>query len=153
MRKLLLVAASLLALPGGAFAQAVSTQQSATRVEAATAVAFAQAAVAAVSTATITVPAGLFAYITAISMDACADGTGGTAETNANFTTTNIQSTPKWSFSWAGTANTCATPIREWFTTPLKSAQAGTNVTVVSPSDGGGTHNQYTIRVYYYLAP
>lgn len=135
-----------------AFGQAVSVQQAGTRAEAATAVAFAQAAVGSTSTATITVPAGLYAYITGLSMDTCADGTGGTAQTNSNFTTTNIQSTPSWSFSFGGTANTCGVSLREWFNIPLKSLQPGTNVTVVSPTGGGG-HNQFTIRVYYYLAP
>lgn len=151
MRKIILAALSLLALTGGAFAQAVSTQQSASRVEAATAVAFAQAAVGSQSTATIAVPAGMFAYITGISADTCFDATGATAGVNVNYTSTNIQSTPSWSLSYVGTANTCNPPLREWFSVPLKSAQAGTNVTIVSPA--GNAHAQFTIRVYYYLAP
>lgn len=151
MRRITFALLGLLALTSGAFAQATSVQQAPTRLDAATGVAFAQAAVGSQSTATITVPSGLSAYITAVSMDTCADGTGGTALANSNFTSTNIQSTPSWSVSFAGTANTCATAIRESYATPLKSSQPGVNVTVVSP--GASAHNQFTIRVYYYLAP
>jgi len=150
MRKPLIIALALLGALGSAFGQQ-SVQQTAKRLDAATAVAFAQAAVGSNSTATITVPTGQYAYITGVSMDTCADGTGGTALTNLNYTSTNIQSTPSWSVSFAGTANTCATPIREFYATPLKSLVPGTAVTVVSPTVG--THNQSTIRVYYYLAP
>lgn len=151
MRKIALALLGL-CVATSAFGQAVGVQQQATRVEAATAVAFAQAGVGVTSTATIVVPAGLYAYITALSMDTCADATGGTAQVNSNYTSTNLPSTPSWSFSFGGTANTCAVPLRESFSAPLKSAQPGVNVTVVSPSGGAG-HNQFTIRVYYYLAP
>lgn len=151
MKRIVLGLLGLCALTGSAFAQATSTQQASTRLDAATAVAFAQAAVGSQSTATITVPAGLSAYVTGVSIDTCADGTGTTALANSNFTSTNLQSTPSWAVSFAATANTCATPIREMYATPLKSSQPGVNVTVVSPN--ASAHNQFTIRVYYYLAP
>jgi len=149
-RRLFAIFAVLLAFACTASAQQGSlVQQSGSRFDAATAVAFAQAAVAAQSTATISVPAGQYAYITGVGMDTCANGTGGTALTNANFTSTNLQSTPSWSISFAGTANTCGTRIAEFYATPLKSLVPGTAVTVVSPA--GSANNQFTIRVYYYL--
>lgn len=151
MRKVLGSLFGLLALTSVAFGQATTVQQAPSRLDAATGVAFAQAAKGSVSTATITVPAGQFAYITGVSIDVCADGTGGNAYANANFTSTNIQSTPSWAVSSALAANTCAVPIRESYATPLKSSQSGTNVTVVGPT--AGATNQQTIRVYYYLAP
>lgn len=151
MRKIALSFLALVALTGSAFAQATSVQQAGTRLDVATAVAFAQAAVGSQSTATITVPAGLYAYITGISIDFCNNGTG-TAQANANFTSTNINSTPSWAVSIAASANICIPPIREQYATPLKSSAPGTNVTVVSPG-GTITNNQATIRVYYYLAP
>lgn len=151
MRKIALSLLALVALTSAALAQAVPTQQASTRLDAATAVAFAQASVGAQSTATITVPAGLYAYITGISLDFCNNGTG-TAQANANFTSTNINSTPSWAVSIAASANICIPPIREQYATPLKSSAPGVNVTVVSPS-GTITNNQATIRVYYYLAP
>lgn len=140
-----------LCLATAAFGQAISVQQAGSRVEAATGVAFAQAAVGSTSTATIVVPAGNYAYITGVSMETCANATGTTVITNGNYTTTNIQGTPSWSFSFAGTANTCIPVIRESFSVPLKSAQPGVNVTFVSQTGAG--NNQHTIRVYYYLAP
>jgi hypothetical protein len=151
MRRLIVALLGLIAFTGAAFAQATPVQQAASRLDAAVGVAFAQAAVAAQSTATIVVPAGQYAYITGVSMDTCANGTGTTALANVNYTSTNIQSTPSWGVSFAAVANTCATPIRESYGTPLKSSQAGVNVTVVSPTGGAG--NQFTIRVYFYLAP
>ena len=94
MKKLIL-AFALLALGTPAWAQSVTVQQSATRVEAATNVAFAQAGVGVTSTATITVPAGLFAYITGLSADACADGTGGTTQVNKNIVAQRILGLPR----------------------------------------------------------
>ena len=150
MRKIFLTLSWLLAFTGAAFCQATSVQQVASRLDAATGVAYATAAQGAQATATIAVPGGYFAYITGVSLDTCANGTGGTALANVNYTSTNIQSTPSWPVSFTGTANTCATPIRDFFATPLKSSNAGVNVTVVSPT--GSAQNIFAIRVYYYLA-
>ena len=143
-----LLAALLSLVCGAAWAQAVSVQQSAQRLDA-SAVAFAQAAVGSPSTATVTVPTGMFAYITGISVDGCQNGTGA-AVTNANITSTGLNTNPSWSYSMAQTANGCVAQgiARDFPATPLKS-QSGTNVTVVSPTTATW---QYTIRVYYYLA-
>lgn len=151
MRRLLTSILGLLAFTSIAFGQATLIQQSATRLDAATAVAYATAAQGAQATATITVPGGQYAYITGVSLDICANNTGTTALADVLFTSTNIQSTPSWPVSFTGTANTCATPIRDFYATPLKSSNAGTNVTVVSPT--GSAQNIFAIRVYYYLAP
>jgi hypothetical protein len=152
MRKIFTSLFWVLALTASAAAQQGSlVQQSGTRLEAATQVAFAQAAAGSTSTATITVPAGQYAYITGVSMDTCADATGTTALANSSFTSTNIQSTPSWSISFAAAANTCGTRISEAYATPLKSLIPGTAVTVVSPATSA--HNMFTIRVYFYLAP
>lgn len=151
MRKILVSLLGLLALTSLAFGQATSVQQSASRLDACGAVAYATAAQGAQATATITVPGGNYAYICAISLDTCANGTGGTALANALFTSTNIQSTPSFQVSFAGTANTCATPIRESYAAPLKSSAPGVNVTVVSPT--GSAQNIFSARIYYYLAP
>src|SRR5271157_982134 len=151
MRRILAAAVGLLALTGIAFGQATSVQQSGSRLDAATAVAYATAAQGSAATATITVPAGQFAYITGVSIGVCANTTGGTALTNTNFTSTNIVGLPSWAFSHAGTASTCAARVAESFPTPLKSANAGTAVTVVGPT--GVAQLIQDIRVYYYLAP
>lgn len=149
MRRLL---ASLLMLPlftTLVFAQA-SVQQSPTRLDAATAVAIGSGtAVNTQYTTTVTVPAGQYAYITAISFDVCTDGTG-TAANQVTFTSTNLSGSPVWPFSIAATASIC----QHWedvIPGGLKSAAPGTNVTIVTPS--AATHNSYTARVYYYLAP
>jgi hypothetical protein len=151
MRRLLLAFIGLLGLSGVAFGQATSVQQSASRLDSATAVAYATAAQGSQATATINVPGGQYAYITGVSLDTCANASGGTAIANGLFTSTNIQSTPSWAMSFLGTANTCAPAIRESYATPMKSNQAGVNVTVVSPA--GSAQNLFGIRVYYYLAP
>lgn len=131
-----------------ALAQA-PVQQAPTHLDAATAVAFAGTAVNSQSTATITVPGGQYAYITAISFDVCTNGTG-TAANQVTYTSTNIAGSPQWVFSIAATASIC----QHWqdiIPGGLKSAAAGTNVTIVSPT--AATNNSYTIRAYYYLAP
>jgi hypothetical protein len=148
MRKLLL---SLLLLPllwGGALAQ-TSVQQSASRLDACTAVASAVGAVASQQTATITVSAGNYAYICAISLEVCTNATG-TVQSNVTFTSTNLTGSPTWQYSMTATADIC----QRWFdgfASPLKSAVPGTNVTVVSPTSA--TNNNYGIRLYYYIAP
>lgn len=143
--------ASLLMLPllcGLAFGQA-RTQQDPTRLDAATAVAVTASAVNNQYTATITVPAGQYAYITAISFDVCTNGTG-TAANQVTFTSTNLSGSPIWPFSVAATASIC----QHWqdvIPGGLKSSIPGTNVTVVTPA--AAANNSYTVRLYYYLAP
>lgn len=148
MRKFLLSLALLPMLAGLAFGQA-SVQQAPTRLDAATAVAVTGTAVNNQYTATITVPAGQYAYITAISFDVCTNGTG-TAANQVTFTSTNLSGSPVWPFSVAATASIC----QHWQDTipgGLKSSAPGTNVTVVTPA--AATNNSYTVRLYYYLAP
>jgi hypothetical protein len=159
MRKLLASLALLFACSLPAFAQGVCggqgacVQQSPTRPDAAIAVALGTNAGTAnqQSVATVTVPGGLYAYVTAIYMDVCGNGTG-SAETNDNFTSTGLTGTPSWSFS-ATAANILSTCLRlgDSFATPLKSSAPGTNVVITSPT--AKTNNSFTIRVYYYLAP
>jgi hypothetical protein len=100
-------------------------------------------------TATISVPAGLYAYVTGLSFDACTNGTG-TGVNQVTFTSTNLTGSPVWPFSLAATASIC----QHWtepLSSPLKSSVAGTNVTIVTPA--AAANNSYTVRVYYYLAP
>jgi hypothetical protein len=148
MRRLLLSLAILPALFGLALAQA-PVQQSPTRLDSATAVAVTGTAVNNQYTATVTVPAGQYAYITAISFDVCTNGTG-TAANQVTFTSTNLSGSPVWPFSVAATASIC----QHWIDTipgGLKSSIPGTNVTVVTPA--AAANNSYTVRIYYYLAP
>jgi len=159
MRKLWLSALMLLGLALPAFAQNVCgsqgacVQQSPTRPDAAIAVQMGTntGTVASQSIATVNVPGGLFAYVTAIYMDVCGNGTG-TLETNANFTSTGLSGNPSWSFSTTA-ANILSTCLRlgDSFATLLKGSAPGTNVVITSPS--AATNDSFTIRVYYYLAP
>ena len=146
--------ASIVGANVGPFATPASAQtavqQVPTRLDAATNVCFAQLAVNNTSICTIVVPAGQFAYVTGISIDTCQNGTA-TINTNVNYTTTNLPSTPKFPVSLAATANLCGTSIRYFPSTPLKSLAAGTSVVVTGPAAAANT--QQTIRVYYYLAP
>jgi hypothetical protein len=155
MKKLLLSFALLLGALGAAFAQqGALVQQSGSMLHAGV-----QSAVGTnfntvnnTSTATINVPAGYFVYITGMFLSTCQDATSAAA-TNLNFTTTGLGSgaaAPQFGLSLAATANTCYfQPIS--FATPLKSAAAGTQVTVVSPA--ANLHAGFGITVQYYLAP
>lgn len=157
MRKLLLAGAALLALGASAFGQSAPppVQQVGQHLDAATA--------AAVSTnfntvntqavATVTPPAGQYVYITRIELEAVNDGTG-TAGVNVNFTSTGLGSgataSPQWGLSTAATAD--ANIYRDVnFGTPFKSAVAGQNVTVTSPS--AELHTGFGIKIYYYFSP
>jgi hypothetical protein len=129
-------------------AQNAPVQQVPSRLDATGGVASAVGAVNTAETATITVPAGLYAYITAIGIEACENATG-TAANLLTFTSTNLQGSPTWLFSVTG-AEICYR-IFEPYATPLKSATAGTNVTIVSPVATATVG--FGIRAYYYLAP
>lgn len=149
-----LVLAALAAAP---VAAQTAVQQSSTRLDAATftAVGTNWNTVNTQSTATITPPAGLSVYITAIYLSACQDATGG-ASSNVNFTTTGLGSgataSPQFALSQASAASTCTgQPGMINFATPLKSAAPGTNVTVVSPS--AATHTGFGVEVFGYFAP
>jgi hypothetical protein len=152
LRRLLVAASLLAAFCGVASAQQGSlVQNSGSMLNAATATAVGTNfnTIASQSTATIVVPAGLYAYITGIYLSACQDATS-TANVNLQFTSTNITGTPDWAYGLAAVANTCYQQMLN-FATPLKSAAAGTNVTVVSPTSTA--HTGFGIDVFYYLAP
>jgi hypothetical protein len=148
MKRLLLLfgVAFYLLGTGVGWAQAVSTQQTAARLDAG-GIAFSQVAVGSPSVATVAVPTGYFAYVTGISVDGCQDATG-LAVTNGNITSSGLSTNPSWSYSMPLTASACFAGgiARDFPATPVKSL-AGTNVT--SPTT---SHWQYTIRVFYYLA-
>lgn len=132
-----------------------AVQQSASRLDAATGVAvstnYNTANTQAV--ATVTVPAGLYAYITRIELEACQNGTA-TAAVNVNFTSTGLgtgaTASPQWGFSLAATADACL--YRDVnMVAPLKSLTPGVNVTVTSPT--ALTNLAFGTKVYFYLAP
>ena len=152
-RFILVPLALLLALMGVASAQVV--QQTAQRLDA--------AAFAVVSTnyntvntqgvATISPPAGQYVYITRIELEAVQDGTS-TACVLCAFTSTGLgtgaTASPQWGFSIAATAD--AVLMRDvTFTTPLRSAIAGQNVTITSPA--ATLHLGFGIKVYGYFSP
>jgi len=146
--------ALLLALAAGAVAQQGSlVQQSGSRLDAGISVAIGtnNNTVNQQSVATVTVPAGFYAYITAIALEECGDATG-TAAVNVNFTSTGITGTPSWSYS-ASAANSLSTCTRQFesFSSPLKGSAPGTNVVITSPS--ALLHTGFGIRIYYYIAP
>lgn len=142
-----LAAAIFVALFASAALAQAPVQQSPTRLDAAVGVAYATGAINTANTATIVVPGGQYAYIVAIGLDACENATG-TGVPLGTFTSTNINSSPTWLYSVTG-ADVCYR-FFEAFPSPLKSAAAGTNVTVVG---GAQTTVATAIRVYYYLAP
>lgn len=143
---------AMLLLSSAAMAQ-TSVQQAASRSDVTTGVAVSTNfnTVNTQGVATVSVQAGLYAYVTAISLEQCGNATG-TAATNVLFTSTGISGTPSWQYS-ATTANSLSTCTRQFesFTIPLKSASAGTNVVITSPS--ALTNTAFGIRIYYYLAP
>ena len=105
-------------------------------------------------TLTITVPSGQFAYILEIDGQAANNATA-TAGANQKFTSTNLNSTSGglWSaqYSIPATANTFAQVGPFHFSPPLKSAQAGVNVTIVSPAAAAQT--QFNINSCFFTAP
>jgi len=155
MRKFLAFLAILAALALGqahnAAAQAL-VQQSPTHVDAGnlTAVGTNWNTVNTQSTATATAPGGQYVYVTALYMGACQDGTG-VAAANLNFTTTNLGGA-EFAYSTALSANACPNePGLVNFPVPLKAAQAGTAVTLVSPA--AQSHIGFATEIFYYTAP
>src|ERR1700683_4653640 len=158
MRKILLGAALALAFCGPSLAQNVIAppiQQVGQRLDAANAVAVSTnyTTVNTQAVATITVPAGQYAYITRIELEAIQDGTS-TACVSCAFTSTGLGSgataSPHWGFSIAATAD--ATLYRDVsLSAPLKSAVAGQNVTITSPTAKADLG--FGIKVYYYFSP
>lgn len=156
-RKLTFAFAALLALAVPALAQnaAPPVQQSAQRADAGMGAAVSGSfnTINTQTTATVTPPAGQYAYITRIEMEACQDATA-SANVNLAFTSTGLGSgasaSPQWGISLPATADLCA--YRDVnFATPLKSAIAGQNVTVVSPA--AIAHTAYNSKIFYYFSP
>ena len=159
MRRILLSVLALLALSAAAQAQ-VAIQQSGTMLNAATSVASTAPAVnatQAAGTVTITPPAGQYVYFTGIYVAACGDGTASQSSIQQNFTTTNLGSlTIETSYISAATitsnpgASQCDR-VTLPFAVPLKSAVAGTAVTIVPPAQAA--HMSFPIVATYYVAP
>lgn len=140
------LAFSLLLAPS-AFAQQ-ATQQSPTRLDAAVLV---QTSASTGATITITPPAGQFVYITAIDMTNCAGSSAVSAASVTSLTTTNLGGAA-WTFGSGVAAGLCQPPPSPGiFATPLKSATAGTAVTLVLPTFA--TNQTIRVSAYYYFAP
>ena len=162
MRRLALALAAL-CLAGPAFAQNVApqVQQSSTMLNAANQVASTAAAVnatQAAGTVTITPPAGQFVYVTGLYVAACADGTVSVSSVQQNFTTTGFSGTLSIETSYISAATITSNPgaiqcdrVTLPFSVPLKSATAGTAITVVPPAQAA--HMSFPIIVTYYTAP
>lgn len=155
MRKIALALAVLLGSAAAALAQAPPVQQSGQRLDAGTAVAVSGTfnTVNNQTTATVSPPAGQYAYITRVELESCQDATA-SANVNLNFTSTGLGSgasaSPQWAISLPATADLCA--FRDLnFAAPLKSAIAGQNVTIVSPA--AIAHTAYSTKIYYYFSP
>lgn len=160
MRRLLLSLAALVALCGAASAQVVVTS-SPSRPDAAVLVSSTAPAVnatQAAGTVTITPPSGQFVYFTGIYVAACSDGTASTSSVQQNFTTTTLSGLTIQTSMLAYAATTAiANSISSCdrvplpFATPLKSATAGTAVTIVPPAQAA--HMSFPIIATYYYAP
>jgi hypothetical protein len=124
-------------------------QQGATQLTACT-TGNANGAVNATATLTLTPPNGQFVYISEIDMQVANDATGAVVSTNLKFTSTNIGGW-QFQFSAANAANTSTNYGPFIFGPPIKSAAAGTAVTIVSPA--ANTHAAYSINACYYFAP
>jgi hypothetical protein len=152
-----------LALSSAAFGQTVlvpQVQQNAQMLNAATlssSTAPAVNATQAAGTLTITPPSGQYVYFTGIYVAACGDGTASITSVQQNFTTTNLNSLTIET-SWISGSTITTAPgaslcdrVTLPFATPLKSAAAGTAVTIVPPAQAA--HLSFPIVVTYYFSP
>jgi hypothetical protein len=126
-------------------------QQSATQLNAATKFCTTTATVNSQVTCTMTPSGGNSVYLTSLDLAACQSNTGGTAISNATFTSTNITGSPVWQISLVTTANTCSPVHTIVLPTPLKASTPGTAVTIVSPA--ANTQVAFTITASWYEAP
>ena len=157
MRNFILGAALFLGMAGAALAQSAPppVQQTAQRLDSATFVVVSTNynTVNTQGVATVNPPAGQFAYITRIELEAIQDATS-SANVNLAFTSTGLgvgaTASPQWGLSLAATAD--ATLYRDVnFGLPLKSFSPGAAVTVTSPA--ALAHTAYGIKVYGYFSP
>lgn len=115
-------------------------------------------ATVATGTCTITPPSGQFVYFTFLQVAACHDGTASTSSVQQAFTSTNLNGwTAQTSMiSYAATTaisnpTVACDRIGGARTTPLKSAAAGTAVTIVPPTQAA--HMSFPIIAEYYFSP
>lgn len=130
------------------FAQApVVVQQSPVLLTACT-TAHATAAVNTQATLTLTPPNGLYVYFCGWDVAISQNGTA-TANTNLSFTSTNLGG---WAFKYSLPATANESRVQAfYFSFPVKSAQAGVAVTIVSPA--AQVNTAFAINGYYYFAP
>jgi hypothetical protein len=124
-------------------------QQSATQLTACT-TANANAAVNTTATLTITPPNGQYVYLSEMDAQVSNNATGAVTQANVKFTTTNLGGW-QYQYSSANAANTSTSIGPFAFSPPLKSAAAGTAVTIVSPAVNAQA--TYSINSCYYFAP
>jgi hypothetical protein len=160
LKKLSLSLCALAFSAGLAFAQQAPVQQAPTRLDASTGVCALAGAVnqtQAAGTCTVTPPAGQYVYFNYMQVGACQDGTASISGIQLNFTSTNlngwVQETSTLSAATITTnpfVNLCAY-VGGALTAPLKSAAAGTAVTIVPPAQTA--HMSFPINLNYYFAP
>ncbi len=162
MRRLILALGLSLALAGSALAQATAppVQQTQQRLDAATGVCALAGAVnstQAAGTCTITPPAGQYVYFTYMDVAQCQDGTASISGIQLNFTSTNLNGwVVETSVLSAATittnagTNLCAHGGGGALTTPLRSAVAGTAVTIVPPAQTA--HVSFPMLMEYYFS-
>ncbi len=147
MKRIILFALAMALVSVAAFAQPVPVQQQASRPDACSTV-NATAAVNNTATVTLTPPNGQYVYLCGIDLTVSDDATGGVAQTNVSFTSTNFGGW-NYKYSFANAANTTFSQIFV-FTIPVRSVLPGTAVTFVSPAIN--LHAAYSINAYYYFA-
>lgn len=99
-------------------------------------------------TITLTPPPSWYVYVTDLDAQHCASGTAGAAGTPVFITSTNLPNLPRIGTDTLVPIATCI--FRNvHFAQPLKSAAAGTAVTVVTPA--AETNVTYNLNVYYYF--
>jgi hypothetical protein len=160
LRRFLFSSFVLIAWCGAASAQVI-VQPTASRLDAAVLISSTAPAVnatVATGTVTITPPPGQFVYFTSLYVAACSDGTASTSSVQQNFTTTNMNSLTIQTSMLAYAATTAiANSISSCdrvalsFAAPVKSAAAGTAVTIVPPAQAA--HMSFPIIATYYYAP
>jgi hypothetical protein len=160
MLRLFALAVALLGLWLSDAAAQVQVQNTGTMLNAATLVSSTAPAVnatQAAGTVTITPPSGQYVYFTGIYVAACGDGTASTSSVQQNFTSTNLSGLTIQTSMLAFAATTAiANNISSCdrvslpFATPLRSAAAGTAVTIVPPAQAA--HMSFPIITTYYFA-
>lgn len=98
---------------------------------------------------TVNIPAppssALYVYICGIDLTVSADATGAVAQTNVQWTATNLA----WKYTYSTTSTLNTTPIDRSFVfvNPIRATSQSAPVTISSPA--ANAHNVYSINVYY----